>query len=79
MKMLVYKLLQSEDENGVVLSEVNMQWSEANEEIAKAEAYNGEYTIEEIEVPVPVAEPTELEIMEARLTYVEMMTGLLEE
>ena len=67
MKMLVYKLLQSEDENGVVLSEVNMQWSEANEEIAKAEAYNGEYTIEEIEVPVPVIEPTADEILNAML------------
>lgn len=28
---------------------VKMPWSEANEEIAKKEAYNGEYTIEEIE------------------------------
>lgn len=47
MKMLVYKLFQSEDENGVILSDVNMEWSEANEEIAKAEAYNGKYTIED--------------------------------
>ena len=30
-----------------------MGWSEANEELAKAEAYNGEYTIEEIEEPIP--------------------------
>lgn len=47
MKMLVYNILQSEDENGVVLSEVLLEWSEANEEIVKAEAYNGEYTIED--------------------------------
>lgn len=67
MKMLVYNILQSEDENGVVLSEKMMQWSEANEEIAKAEAYNGEYTIEEIEVPVPVIEPTADEILNAML------------
>ena len=26
---------------------IDMPWNEANEEIAKAEAYNGEYTIEE--------------------------------
>lgn len=30
-----------------VLSPVEMGWNEANEEIAKREAYNGEYTIED--------------------------------
>ena len=30
-----------------ILSPVTMGWSEANEEIAKKEAYNGEYTIED--------------------------------
>jgi hypothetical protein len=30
-----------------VLSAVTMDWSEANEEIAKREAHNGEYTIED--------------------------------
>lgn len=30
-----------------VLSPIIMSWSEANEEIAKREAYNGEYTIED--------------------------------
>lgn len=30
-----------------IFSNVSLPWSEANEEIAKAEAYNGEYTIEE--------------------------------
>lgn len=30
-----------------ILSAVTLGWSEANEKIAKAEAYNGEYTIEE--------------------------------
>ena len=32
-----------------VISAIEMGWSEANEEIAKREAYNGEYTVEEIE------------------------------
>lgn len=31
-----------------VLSAVEMPWSEATEEIAKAEAHNGKYTIEEV-------------------------------
>ena len=30
-----------------IFSNVSLPWSEINEEIAKAEAYNGEYTIEE--------------------------------
>jgi hypothetical protein len=52
--------------------------TEANEEIAKKEAYNGEYTIEDDGQPDPISKPTEFEIIDARLTYVEMMTGLLE-
>ena len=32
-----------------ILSAVTMGWNEKNEEIAKREAYRGEYTIEEIE------------------------------
>lgn len=69
MKMLVYKIFQSKDENGVVLSEVNLQWSEANEEIAKAEAYEGEYTIEDISLgeSVPVTEPTADDVLNALL------------
>ena len=31
----------------VILSPVTMGWNEVNEEIAKKEAYNGEYTIED--------------------------------
>ena len=32
-----------------VLSSVTMGWNEANEEIARREAYRGEYTVEEDE------------------------------
>ena len=32
-----------------ILTPVTLEWSEANEEIAEKEAYNGEYTIEEPE------------------------------
>ena len=31
-----------------VLSAVTMDWNEANEEIAKREAYRGEYTVEKV-------------------------------
>ena len=52
-------------------------WSEANEEIAKSEAYNGEYTIEDDGKPEPV--PTQLDRIEAQTTYTAMMTDTLME
>lgn len=36
-----------------ILSPVTMGWNETNEEIAKREAYNGEYTIEDDGRPEP--------------------------
>ena len=54
MKAIKYQLCTevnhgTEDEPKIeqVFSAVTLGWSEANEEIAKREAYNGEYTIEE--------------------------------
>ena len=41
-----------------ILSPVTMDWNEANEEIAKREAYNGEYTIEDDGQPELEATPT---------------------
>ena len=35
--------------NNQILRKVTMEWNESNEEIAKEESYNGEYTIEEEE------------------------------
>lgn len=45
-----------------VFYEVSIGWSEANEKIAKAEAYNGEYTIEDDGKPEPVIPPTNAEL-----------------
>lgn len=50
-----------------ILYPVIMGWNEANEEIAKKEAYNGEYTIEDDGLPEPVAEPTTDEVLNAML------------
>lgn len=54
MKIIKYQLCTeinhgTEDEPKVeqVFSAISLRWSEANEKIAKTEAYNGEYTIEE--------------------------------
>ena len=45
-----------------VFSKVSLGWSEANEKIAKAEAYNGEYTVEDDGKPEPVIPPTNAEL-----------------
>lgn len=48
MKVLKYQILQGRSEDGQpILIEKTMTWSEANEVIAKAEAYNGMYSIED--------------------------------
>lgn len=60
-----------------VFSGVSLGWSEANEEIAKAEAYNGEYTVEDDGAPEPA--PTQLDRIEAQTTYTAMMTDTLME
>lgn len=51
-------------------------WNEANEEIAKREAYNGEYTIEDDGVE-EISEPTWQDKIEAQVTYNSMMLGTL--
>ena len=57
-----------------VLNPVEMDWNETNEEIAKREAYNGEYTIEGEGDRV---EPTQLDRIEAQVVYTAMMTDTL--
>lgn len=86
MKRIKYKFLSAEINSGTekeptvdrVFLEKSMTWSEANEEIAKREAYNGEVTVEEVEDPI--IEPTQLDRVEAQVTYTALMTDtLLEE
>ena len=60
-----------------ILSSVKMSWSEANEELAKKEAHNGEYTIEDDGKPKPEAKPTQLDVIEAQVAYTAMMTDTL--
>ena len=73
MKILKYNLC-TEDE---ILFPVEMDWNEANEEIAKKEAHNGEYNIEDDGQPEPAEEPTQLDRVEAQVTYTAMMTDTL--
>ena len=83
-KIISYKFLSCEVNHGTeenpnmeqIILDKTMSWSEANEEIAKAEAYNGEYTIEDDGVEV-VSEPTQLDRVEAQLAYTAIMTDTL--
>lgn len=50
---------------------------EANLAIAKEEAYNGEYTIEDDGQSDPSETPTQLDLVEAQATYTAMMTDTL--
>ena len=69
MKIIKYQLCtevnrgtEQEPKIEQVFSGVSLGWSEANEKIAKAEAYNGEYTIEDDGKPEPVIQPTNAEL-----------------
>lgn len=63
MKVLKYRLM-TEVNHGTeekpdiqqIFSDVTMGWSKSNEEIAKREAYNGEYTIEDVPDDRPLDE-----------------------
>ena len=84
MKVIKYQLCTevnhgTEDKPKIeqVFSAVTLGWSEANEKIAKAEAYNSEYTIEDDGKPEPA--PTQLDRIEAQTTYTAMMTDTLME
>lgn len=59
-----------------VFSGVSLGWSEANEKIAKAEAYNGEYEI--IDDGEPEPESSQLDRIEAQTTYTALMTDTLQ-
>lgn len=85
MKIIKYKYLSCEINHGTeespdieqIFLEKSMCWSEAHEEIAKREAYNGEYTIEDDGQPEPEATPSQLDVIEAQVTYTAMMTDTL--
>ena len=82
MKVLKYRMM-TEVNHGTekrpdiqqILSDVFMGWNEVNEEIAKREAYKGEYTIEDDGQPEP--EPTEQEQLRADVDFLLAMGGVL--
>ena len=60
-----------------ILTPVKMGWNEANEAIAKREAHNGEYTIEDDGQPDPAEVPSQLDVIEAQVTYTALMTDTI--
>lgn len=59
-----------------ILYPVTMGWNEANEEIAKREAHNGEYEIIDDGIE-EITQPTWQDRIEAQVTYNSMMLGTL--
>lgn len=55
----------------------SITWSEANEVVAAREADNGEYTVVDDGQPEPVEAPSQLDAIEAQVTYTAMMTDTL--
>ena len=86
-KIIKYKFLSAEINRGTkeepnieqIFLDKSMTWSEANEEIAKREAYNGEYTIEDDGQPEPEVKPTDAErIAELEEAFALLLSGVTE-
>lgn len=79
MKKIRYNLLQSFNSDGTeILSAVVLNYNETNLKIAEAEAFNGEYVIEEDKNSSEVVQkPSQLDIIEAQVTYTALMTDTL--
>ena len=84
MKILKYNLCtrvnhgtEENPEIKEILTPVKMGWSVESEEIAKREAHNGEYTIEDDGQPDPAEVPSQLDVIEAQVTYTALMTDTL--
>lgn len=83
MELIRYKFISAEINHGTddapdieqVLLEKSLPYCDVNEEIAKREAYNGEYTIEDDGQPEP--EPTEQEQLRADVDFLLAMGGVL--
>ena len=87
MKWIKYKFLSCEVNHGTeenpnieqIFLEKSMPYTEANEEIAKAEAYNGEYEIVDDGQPEPEAQPTDAErIAELEEALEMLLSGVTE-
>lgn len=86
MKVIKYQLCTevnhgTEDKPDIqqVFSSVTLGWSADNEKIAKAEAYNGEYTVEDNGEPEPVIPPTNDELAAENKLLKQQVSALTEQ
>ena len=85
MKKIKYKFLSAEVNHGTeekpdieqIFLDKSITYSESNEEIAKREAYNGEYEIVDDGQPDPTETPSQLDVIEAQVFYTAMQTDTL--
>ena len=70
-KMIKYKVLSCEVNGEQTFFDVGISWNESNEEIAKREAYNGEYEIYDDGQPEPENEATTDDVLNALLGVTE--------
>ena len=76
MKVITYQYLSAAADKGPHFIGKTVPYSAESEEAAKREAYNGEYTIEDDGVEEEPT-PSQLDIIEAQVTYTAMMTDTL--
>ena len=76
MKIIKYKFGTEETLNEVVINCPTQEIFDLNYPIAEKEAYEGEITVEG-EFDDPITEPTQLDIIEAQVTYTALMTDTL--
>ena len=74
MKNIKYNLC-TKTEAGNILSGVTMPWNETNEELAKKEAYNGEYTIEDDGIEEIIVPTTDERVEALEAALLEMILG----
>lgn len=86
MKVIKYQLCTevnhgTEDKPDIeqVFSAVSLGWSESNEKIAKKEAHNGDYTIEDDGEPEPVIPPTNDELAAENKLLKQQVSALTEQ
>lgn len=83
-KVIKYKFLAGEVNYGTeenpnieqIFLDATVGWNEVNEETAKREAYNGEYSIEDDGID-EIQKPTWQDKIEAQVAYNSMMLGTL--
>lgn len=78
MKWIKYKLLVGKKDDGTEsLQDMGLEYSVENEVYIKGIAHNGEYTVVDDGQAEPAEEPTQLDRVEAQVTYTAIMTDTL--